>query len=884
MSRLQAELSHYRAIQPGPTPTQFWRNWQSTGAMNSQQMMMMQQHQQQMEKDVYAPGTRLTVGSHQIVINKYFSKGGFAQVYTCNITPAWNGRTLACLKRVMVPDKSSLGILRKEVDAMRKLQGIHCIVSYIDSHATRSHNGNGPGYEVFMLMEYCSGKGLIDFMNTRLVEKLKESEILLIMQQVTEAVAHMHALSPPLVHRDIKIENVLIGDDGTFKLCDFGSVSNPIMPPKNIEEFQIVQDDIMKNTTPQYRAPEMLDLYKNEPIDGKSDVWALGIMLYKLCYFTTPFEQNAINGNQNGYSGDYAILNGIYNIPHQPPYSARLKNVIAKILVVDPKKRPNVNLLLDEICKMRGKPTPIIKKSVPNSISLAIPQQLTPNYNQSLSQNNSVSAFNSMVNVANMANTGNSINASKPMSTASSINSSVTGVANNYSGRSSNFKYSNLQKSITNTVSDPFEERDPQANMVKKFGNVQLSPVKTRSTLPNRRPLSQYGTADMQRRNLNSGTDTDNLSIQNFINDITTEEVVNLSSSTGKKQSSITSSIEYIKSLSRQNTSNQNAQHTGTRSTSKSKKRNSITSLKNLLTGGSTKGSTTGGNEPQLERTNSKRNSSLYASKRNSSIDSLPDTQQKYKALNSSLADLKEMSPEGKMPSRFPDQKSMDLPKIKNLADSIPDVGYDAPHAVKRSNSIQTRIKTFMRSQSPPLIKTAQGYGKYTESDPSLLPSSPSISSSRSIKSTKSGRSVKSVKSSKSSSSSSSSASASSVPLPKFPTMQPAQIVESNAKPPPPKQIRSVQKAENPFPSMMKHKSSTEPVSILQQDNMKSKSFDKRKPPPPPRPSKPAHLKLNSGYNVASRSKTVSGADDSFDTDDLDALEKRFERKFPGVA
>lgn len=82
--------------------------------------------------DVYPPGTQLTVGTHQVVVDKYFSKGGFAQVYTCTIQPAWKTQTQACLKRVMVPDKPSLVTLRKEVDAMRKLQGLSCIVSYID--------------------------------------------------------------------------------------------------------------------------------------------------------------------------------------------------------------------------------------------------------------------------------------------------------------------------------------------------------------------------------------------------------------------------------------------------------------------------------------------------------------------------------------------------------------------------------------------------------------------------------------------------------------------------------------------------------------------------------------------------------------------------------
>ncbi|GME69144.1 unnamed protein product [[Candida] boidinii] len=307
----------------------------------------------------YKPGTALTVGSHKVVITKYLSQGGFAHVYTCTISPPWNNTETACLKRVAVPDKHTLNVLRQEVDAMRRLAGKSCIVSYIDSHAARMLNG--VGYEVFLLMEYCAGNGLIDFMNQRLVHKLTEPEILQIMGEVTEGVAHMHALNPPLIHRDIKIENVLLTSDHKhYKLCDFGSASAPLRPPKNVDEFQVLQDDIMRHTTPQYRAPEMLDLYRRQPIDEKSDIWALGVFLYKLCYYTTPFENNSINGAGNGGGGDYAILNGRFSFPASPIYSSNLKNVISKCLVVNPVSRPNVYQLLQEICRLRKVPYPNI--------------------------------------------------------------------------------------------------------------------------------------------------------------------------------------------------------------------------------------------------------------------------------------------------------------------------------------------------------------------------------------------------------------------------------------------------------------------------------------------------------------------------------------------
>ena len=62
---------------------------------------------------------------------------------------------------------------------------------------------------------------------------------------------------------------------------------------------------IHRNTTPMYRSPEMIDLYSNHPINEKADIWALGCMLYKLCYCVHPFED----------SGTLRILNGNYTLP-----------------------------------------------------------------------------------------------------------------------------------------------------------------------------------------------------------------------------------------------------------------------------------------------------------------------------------------------------------------------------------------------------------------------------------------------------------------------------------------------------------------------------------------------------------------------------------------
>ncbi|CAI4052018.1 hypothetical protein SUVZ_14G3010 [Saccharomyces uvarum] len=298
----------------------------------------------------YNVGTQLTVGLHQVEIIKYLTSGGFAQVYSALISPPdpHTNSNVACLKRVIVPDKTSLNTLRAEVDAMKLLRNNRYVVSYIDSHAAKAtlHNGS---YEVFVLMEYCERGGLIDFMNTRLQNRLHESEILQIMCQVTQGVAAMHALQPPLIHRDIKIENVLISAKNEYKLCDFGSVCGVIRPPRNPQELSYVEQDVLKNTTAQYRSPEMVDIFRGLPIDEKSDIWALGILLYKLCYYTTPFEKG----------GEPAILNGQFEFLLYPDYGEQLRNLICKLLAQNPSQRPNVFQLLKQITNMQNAPYPI---------------------------------------------------------------------------------------------------------------------------------------------------------------------------------------------------------------------------------------------------------------------------------------------------------------------------------------------------------------------------------------------------------------------------------------------------------------------------------------------------------------------------------------------
>jgi len=72
----------------------------------------------------FLPGTKVQVGSHRVVVEKYLSEGGFAHVYVVRPPKPIDGAETAVLKRVAVPDKSALANMRTEVETMKKVTGI----------------------------------------------------------------------------------------------------------------------------------------------------------------------------------------------------------------------------------------------------------------------------------------------------------------------------------------------------------------------------------------------------------------------------------------------------------------------------------------------------------------------------------------------------------------------------------------------------------------------------------------------------------------------------------------------------------------------------------------------------------------------------------------
>ncbi|XP_014875624.1 AP2-associated protein kinase 1 isoform X6 [Poecilia latipinna] len=298
-------------------------------------------------------GRVFSIGRYQVTVEEIVAEGGFAIVF---LVRTHQGQRCA-LKRMYVNNEHDLRICKLEIQIMRDLVGNKNIVGFLDSSIAAV--GAGDVWEVLILMDFCRGGQVVNLMNQRLQTGFSEAEVLRIFCDTCEAVARLHQCKTPIIHRDLKVENILLHDQGHYVLCDFGSATNHFQNPQT-EGVAVIEEEIKKYTTLSYRAPEMVNLYGGKIITTKADIWALGCLLYKLCFFTLPFGESQV-----------AICDGSFTIPDNSRYSQEMHCLIRYMLEPDPDKRPDIYQVSYFAFKLARQECP-----VPNLHNSPIPSKL----------------------------------------------------------------------------------------------------------------------------------------------------------------------------------------------------------------------------------------------------------------------------------------------------------------------------------------------------------------------------------------------------------------------------------------------------------------------------------------------------------------------------
>ncbi|KAL1526178.1 hypothetical protein AB1Y20_014906 [Prymnesium parvum] len=234
-----------------------------------------------------------------LVVGKQIAEGGYSTLWRV-IERQPDGKILEyAVKRLLIHelDEEAARMVNVEIEAMTALP-VHPNVLALIGHCRRSNQSSGRT-EIYMLMELCRGGSMADLLirhanaaeDRASLPALGGAEVLSAFMDMCHAIAHLHTQHPPMAHRDIKPENFLRSDDSScWKLADFGSVRRDVFRYQGVgTPLSEEEDRIHKYSTPQYRAPEMSDLYAGEVLDHRVDIWALGVTLYKLLFFKDLF-------------------------------------------------------------------------------------------------------------------------------------------------------------------------------------------------------------------------------------------------------------------------------------------------------------------------------------------------------------------------------------------------------------------------------------------------------------------------------------------------------------------------------------------------------------------------------------------------------------------
>lgn len=244
-------------------------------------------------------------------IIKSIGEGGMANVYLAKDTILDRDVAIKVLRGDLSNNEKFIRRFEREALSVSKLSHPNIVEVYDVGEENEQH---------YIVMEYIDGKTLKQLLYKR--KTLTLEEVIDIMTQLTDAIAHAH--ESYIIHRDIKPQNIMILDDGTIKVTDFGIAIA-------MNATQLTQTNSVMGSV-HYIPPEQAN---GKSATIKSDIYSIGIMMYELLTGSVPFKgDNAV---------EIALKHMKEKIPsirkQNPSIPQSVENIILKSTAKNPRNR-----------------------------------------------------------------------------------------------------------------------------------------------------------------------------------------------------------------------------------------------------------------------------------------------------------------------------------------------------------------------------------------------------------------------------------------------------------------------------------------------------------------------------------------------------------------
>ncbi|CAM2009230.1 serine/threonine-protein kinase [Acanthopleuribacter pedis] len=279
------------------------------------------------------------IGPYQLL--EKVGQGGMGLVYKAVRRDADHHYVAVKVMRGMVPNQLMFGRFQQEAEAMARLRHPN-IASFIEV-------GYDAEWRPYLVMEYVDGCPLLTYARQR---QLTLAARLRLFQQVCDAMAAAHAQG--IVHRDLKPDNILVADTGLgprVKIIDFGVAKvNDLRDGHPLTQAGAVVGTLS------HMSPEQAG-FQEGPIDARSDVYTLGLVLYELLVGVLPFDRAGLIRKPL-----FRQMRCLFEKTHPAP--------IARLRALEPE-------LVQEIAEARQTTPKLLMKALAGPIAEVIGQALT---------------------------------------------------------------------------------------------------------------------------------------------------------------------------------------------------------------------------------------------------------------------------------------------------------------------------------------------------------------------------------------------------------------------------------------------------------------------------------------------------------------------------